>query len=378
MGLALAHVSTQARIRVLVLDASPITRKLVVEIINRESDMEVVGIAETPGEACGLLKALKPDALTLDMDMPDMDSLDFLDNLMRRRPMPVLAVSSLASAESGISLRALELGAMDAVLKQHAAGALGVKVMAETLTRKLRDMMKSRPNFTVPVAAPKAPASAPAPAPKTAGAATPANRSAPAISPITAAQKLIVVGSSTGGTEAVRKFLAALPASCPAILIAQHMPENFTGAFAKRLDAAGAMRAKEAEHNERVLPGHIYVAPGHSHLQVVKTGGQYTTCLSKAEPVNRHRPSVDVLFESAARHAGRNAIGLMFTGMGRDGAAGMLQMREAGAYNFAQDEASCVVFGMPKAAIDLNAVHAVLPLDKMAAGLIEQLTAPTR
>lgn len=364
MSLAQPNPSSHDIIRVLVVDDSPSMRKLLQEIINAEPDMKVVGTAEDPYQAREVIKALNPDVLTLDVEMPRMNGLRFLENLMRLRPMPVLMVSSLTSAESGITLQALELGAMDVVLKQNTSGALGIKVMAESITRKLREMIESRPRFiTPPPLAKLAPAASNRP-----------GKASPAISPIIAARKLILVGSSTGGTEAVRDFLASMPADSPAILIAQHMPEHFTAAFARRLDAAGAMTAMEAVHNERILPGHVYVAPGHSHLQVVKTGGHYYTSLAQTEPVNRHRPSVDVLFESAARHAGKNAIGVMLTGMGKDGAAGMLKMKEAGAYNLAQDEASCVVFGMPKAAIELGATHEVRPLSKLPEAVLARLT----
>lgn len=358
-----AKSGTSPKIRVLVIDDSPSMCRLMEEIINSEPDMESVGTAADPFMAREMIKALNPDILTLDVEMPRMNGLDFLEKLMRLHPMPVLMVSSLTSAGSGATLRALELGAMDFVLKSNMASQQGIQAMAENITGKLRDMMDSRPNFNHARPATTANASPAKPSP-----------SSMVINPAVAARKVVFVGSSTGGTEAVRDFLAALPATFPPILIAQHMPEHFTGAFAKRLDAASKLTAKEAVHNERIVPGHVYVAPGHSHLQVVKTGGQYFTFLSKAEPVNRHRPSVDVLFESAARHVGKDAIGMMFTGMGKDGAIGMLQMREAGAYNFAQDEASCVVFGMPRAAIELKAVHEVLPLNGMANGVVHKLT----
>lgn len=354
----------QRKIRVLVVDDSPTMCRLFQEIINSEPDMETVGSAADPYMAREMIRVLNPDVITLDVEMPRMNGLEFLDKLMRLHPMPVLMISSLTGAGSSATLRALELGAMDFVLKQNMASENGIQMMADDITHKLRDMFDARPNFNSVAATRTKPVAEPAAAPHLHD-----------ISPVVAASRLILIGSSTGGTEAVRDFLSAMPANSPAILIAQHMPEHFTAAFAKRLDAASAMSVKEAAHNERILPGHVYVAPGHSHLQVVKSAGYYHTHLSDAAPVNRHRPSVEVLFESAARHAGRNAIGIMFTGMGKDGAAGMLKMREAGAYNFAQDEASCVVFGMPRAAIELKAVQEVLPLSGMAAGVIGRLTA---
>jgi two-component system chemotaxis response regulator CheB len=349
----------RAKIRVLVVDDSPSMCKLIQQIINDEPDMEVIGTASDPFMAREMIKALNPDVLTLDVEMPRMNGLDFLARLMRLRPMPVLMVSSLTSAGSGATMNALEAGAMDFVLKGDVSSPKGLATMAGSITGKLREIVESHPNFehAAPAHAPAAPA-----APKK------------QVSQAIAAKKLIFIGSSTGGTEALREFLSGMPASSPAILVTQHMPEHFTGSFAQRLNAASEMTVKEAVHNERIQPGHVYIAPGHSHLQVVKTGGAYYTALSGAEPVNRHRPSVDVLFESAAGYVGHDAIGILLTGMGKDGAVGMLKMREAGAYNFAQDEASCVVFGMPRAAIELKAAHEILPLSGMAAGLLNKLT----
>lgn len=342
--------------RILVVDDSPSMCKLLEEIINGEPDLEAVGCAADPYEARELIKALNPDAITLDVELPRMNGLDFLEKLMRLHPMPVLMISSLTSEGSEATLRALELGAMDFVPKQNAGGRQGLAEMGALVTGKLRDMVQSRPKL-----------SGPRPA------ALPPEEASDAISPVVAARKMIFIGSSTGGTDAVRHFLSLMPASSPAILIAQHMPENFTGPFARRLNANCQLAVKEAEHNERIQPGHVYVAPGHAHLQVCKVGGLYYTYLSDSEPVNLHRPSVDVLFESAARYVGKDAIGVMLTGMGKDGAAGMLKMREAGAYNFAQDEASCVVFGMPRAAIELGAAHEVLPLSGLPAGVVARL-----
>jgi two-component system chemotaxis response regulator CheB len=360
MSLATTNrIEQKAKIRVLVVDDSPSICRLLEEIINSEPDMEAVGSAADPYMAREMIKSLNPDAITLDVEMPRMNGLDFLEKLMRLRPMPVLMVSSLTGENSETTLRALELGAMDFVLKQNTSSRQGVSDLARLITGKLRDMVKVEPNLT-----------------RSGPVAVPDQALARAISPAMASKKIIFIGSSTGGTEAVRNFLSVMPPNSPAILVAQHMPEQFTGPFARRLNATCQMNVKEAEHNERIKPGHVYIAPGHSHLQICKTGGLFYTYLSQSEPVNRHRPSVDVLFDSAARYVGRNAIGVILTGMGKDGAAGMLKMKEAGAYNLAQDESSCVVFGMPKAAIELGATHEVMPLsglpERVLAQLVEQ------
>ncbi len=350
------RVDTKPKTRILVVDDSPSMCKLLEEIINAEPDMEAVGSAADPYQAREMIKALNPDAITLDVELPRMNGLEFLEKLMRLHPMPVLMISSLTSDGSDATLRALELGALDFVPKHDGGGRQGLAEMGALVTGKLRDMVQAKPNLGRPLPAALPPAQA-----------------SEAISPTVAARRMIFIGSSTGGTDAVRNFLSLMPASSPAILIAQHMPETFTGPFARRLNANCQLAVKEAEHNERIQPGRVYVAPGHAHLQVCKMGGVFYTYLSDLEPVNLHRPSVDVLFESAARHVGKNAIGVMLTGMGKDGAAGMLKMREAGAYNLAQDEASCVVFGMPKAAIDLGAAHEVLPLSRLPAAVVAKL-----
>lgn len=355
------RIEPRKKIRILVVDDSPSICKLLEGIINSEPDMECVGSAADPYMAREMIKALNPDAITLDVEMPRMNGLDFLEKLMRLRPMPVLMVSSLTSANSEATLRALELGAMDFVLKQNTSTREGIAHMAGQITGKLREMVKSEPNLS-----------------RSGPVAVPQNDVTQAISPAIAAKKFIFIGSSTGGTEAVRNFLSVMPPSSPAILIAQHMPEHFTGPFARRLNATCQMTVKEATHNERIQPGHVYVAPGHSHLQICKSGGLFYTYLSDSEPVNRHRPSVDVLFESAARYVGKNAIGVMLTGMGKDGAAGMLKMKEAGAYNLAQDESSCVVFGMPKAAIELGATHEVNSLSALPERVLAQLVKEKR
>ncbi len=346
------------KITVVVIDDSALIRKLLTEIINSQPDMQVLGAAPDPLIAREMIRALNPDVLTLDVEMPKMDGLDFLERLMRLRPMPVVMVSSLTERGSEVTLRALELGAIDYVSKPKIDIVHGIQEYAAEIAEKIRVAAAARPRIrsaAAPVRAEHMPAAV-------------GNRSV-------STEKLIIVGASTGGTEAIKDFLLEMPPDCPGILITQHMPEMFTKSFAARLDSLCRISVKEAEHGERILPGHAFVAPGHSHLLLRRSGANYMTQLSDAPPVNRHRPSVDVLFRSAAEHAGRNAIGVILTGMGKDGAQGMLAMKQAGAYNFAQDEASCVVFGMPKEAIAAGATEEVLPLRELAHGVMRRLHA---
>ena len=336
-------------IKVLIVDDSALIRGVMKEIISAQPDMEVVGAAPDPLAARELIKQTNPDVLTLDVEMPKMDGLDFLERLMRLRPMPVLMVSSLTERGSEITLRALELGAVDYITKPKMSIQSGMLEYSELIAEKIRIAARARVRATPP------------PLAQGQGSASLASVRNPLIS----SEKLIIIGASTGGTEAIKEFLVQLPSDSPGVLITQHMPEGFTRSFANRLDKLCKISVKEAEGNERVLPGHAYLAPGHSHLKLVRSGANYMTQLDAGPPVNRHRPSVDVLFESAAQAAGKNAVGVILTGMGKDGAAGMLKMKEAGAYNLAQDEATCVVFGMPREAIAIGATHEVGPLTEL-------------
>lgn len=336
-------------IKVLIVDDSALIRGVMKEIISAQPDMEVVGAAPDPLAARELIKQTNPDVLTLDVEMPKMDGLDFLERLMRLRPMPVLMVSSLTERGSEITLRALELGAVDYITKPKMSIQSGMLEYAELIAEKIRIAARARVRATPP------------PLAQGQGSAALASVRNPLIS----SEKLIIIGASTGGTEAIKEFLVQLPSDSPGVLITQHMPEGFTRSFANRLDKLCKISVREAEGGERVLPGHAYLAPGHSHLKLVRSGANYMTQLDDGPPVNRHRPSVDVLFESAAQAAGKNAVGVILTGMGKDGAAGMLKMKEAGAYNLAQDEASCVVFGMPREAIAIGATHDVAPLSEL-------------
>jgi len=353
-------------IKVLVIDDSALVRTLLTEIINKQPDMEVVGTAPDPHVAREKIKALNPDVLTLDVEMPKMDGLAFLERLMRLRPMPVVMVSSLTEKSSAITLHALELGAFDFVTKPKLDIRNGLQEYAEELTDKIRGAVTARMgrSFTRSLA--------PSPV-----------RSKNSADVVLAAEhhtfstteKIILAGASTGGTEALKVFLMDLPADSPGILITQHMPEAFTKTFARRLDGLCKIAVKEAEHGERVLPGHAYLAPGNRHLLLKRSGANYMTELSDGPLVNRHRPSVDVLFRSAANCAGKNAIGVIMTGMGDDGAAGMLEMHQAGASTLAQDEQSCVVFGMPKEAIARGGVDEVAPLQDLSHHLLFWLSA---
>lgn len=361
--------------RVVVVDDSALVRSLLGEIINRQPDMECVGAASDPIVAREMIRNLNPDVITLDVEMPRMDGIDFLSKLMRLRPMPVVMVSTLTERGADVTMKALELGAIDFVAKPKIGVADGLRQLTQDITDKIRVASQAKIHRAPP--APMAPAS-------TAGTASSGSRGNPA--PATHApvvtlaslgrlstEKLIFIGASTGGTEATKEVLVSLPADSPAVVITQHMPPGFTRSYAARLDGLCKIRVKEAEDGERILPGHAYIAPGGLHLSVEKSGANYVARVRDGEPVNRHKPSVEVLFRSAAACAGPNAVGIMLTGMGADGARAMREMKDAGAYCVAQDEASCVVFGMPREAIAAGAVQEVLPLTKIASHLMDHL-----
>jgi len=339
-------------IRVLVVDDSRLAREILVDIINSHPDMRVVGAAQDPYQARALIDELKPDVLTLDVEMPHMSGLEFLERLMRARPMPVLMISAHTQDGSTVTLQALELGAVDFVPKPRLnarvgddyRGAVGEKIRAAHIARV-------QPPANFGRSAPAAPASARV-------------RREPHTD---RCDRVIAVGASTGGTEAVKALLTQLPADAPPILIAQHMPAHFTRLFADRLNGLCRIRVQECVNNQVVRPGNAYIAPGDQHLRVHRNDERegYVLRLSSDAPVNLHRPSVDVLFDSAAA-LGSRAIGVLLTGMGKDGAAGLLRMKRAGAHTFAQDEASSVVFGMPREAIALGAVDEIVSIQNMA------------
>jgi two-component system chemotaxis response regulator CheB len=344
-----------SRIRVLVVDDSALMRQVLGSLLARDPSIEVVGTASDPYVARDKIRALKPDVLTLDVEMPRMDGLSFLEKLMLVHPMPVVMVSSLTEAGCDTTLRALELGAVEFVTKPkldlrerlpEVAGEVIAKIKAAAIA-KLQPRVAARAR----------------------AAARPATAARTAL--IRTTHQIIAVGASTGGTEALREFLTELPADCPAVVVVQHMPEKFTRAFADRLDGLCTVRVKEAEEGDRVLPGHVLIAPGNHHMRLAREGATYLVRLNTDPLVNQHRPSVDVLFHSCAEAAGANAVGILMTGMGDDGARGLLAMRAAGARTLAQDEATSVVFGMPKVAIDLGAAERVLPLGRLAGVALE-------
>lgn len=336
--------------KVLVVDDSAVMRKLLTELINSTSDLEVVGAAPDAHIARDMIKTLNPDVVTLDVQMPRMDGLEFLERLMRLRPTRVVMVSAFTAAGSDTTLRALELGAVDFIGKPRADNPAAIAEYAEELADKIRGAAVARLR--------RAPVAGSLPA---------AQAESPQAPVRTVANgNIIFVGASTGGTEAIKDFLLGFPADCPPTLIVQHMPESFTASFAKRLDSLCAPRVIEAQGGERVEPGTVYIAPGHSHMQIRRQGAGYVTELLSTPVVNRHRPSVEVLFDSAAQLVGRKAVGVILTGMGKDGAQGLLRMRQAGARTFGQDEASCVVYGMPREAALVGAVEEVVSLENMS------------
>ncbi len=337
-------------VKVLVVDDSALMRQLLSELLTSDPRIQVVGAASDPYVAREQIKALNPDVITLDIEMPRMDGLSFLEKLMALRPMPVVVVSTLTQKGADAVVRAMELGAVDCVAKPLLDMRAGMTALRDELVAKVLVAASSRP---------------------AARAGDPAQSKPLVFDPhLSTAGWIIAVGASTGGVEALQKLLTAMPSNAPAILVTQHMPPGFTTSFAKRLHERCAMPVFEATHGQRVMPGQIYIANGSYHLELMRSGAHYACRLHDGPPVSGHRPSVDVLFASVAAAAGKNAIGVILTGMGQDGAAGLLEMRRAGARTRGQDEASCVIYGMPKAAKLLGAVEAERPLSKMAADIL--------
>lgn len=350
------------KIKVLVVDDSAVMRAVLTEIINQAPDMEVVGTAPDAATARQRVKELSPDVLTLDVEMPNMNGLEFLDKVMRLRPMPVIMISSQTAQGSETTLQALELGAVDYVAKPRSALGTLPPGYAREIHEKIRGACDAR--LKVLRGAP------PAPRPFL------QSMSLAAAAPAATGNwgdRIVCIGASTGGTEAIKDVLCRLPANVPGIVLVQHMPEMFTASFARRLDTLAHVRVKEAEHGERILPGHAYLAPGHSHLEIRKAGGGYVCELLQTPPFNRHRPAVDVLFNSAATHARGGAVAALLTGMGKDGAQGMLAMRQAGAWTIGQDQESCVVYGMPREAAQIGACCEVSPVTQIAERIMAAL-----
>lgn len=353
------------KIRVIVVDDSALVRSLLAEIINRQRDMECIGTANDPLIAREMIRELDPDVITLDVEMPRMDGIDFLGRLMRLRPMPVVMISTLTERGAEVTMKALELGAVDFVAKPRVGLANGLNELATQIVDKIRVAAVAqvrRVQREPPRAAQgSAPGAVPTPAP-TGG-----------LLGRLSTEKLIFIGASTGGTEAIKEILVHMPADSPAIVITQHMPPGFTTSFAARLNSLCQITVKEASHGERILPGHAYIAPGGKQFSIGRSGANYIAVVDDGPPVNRHKPSVEVLFKTAATVVGRNAYGIMLTGMGSDGAAAMREMKDAGSYNYVQDEASCIVFGMPREAIAHGAADEVLPLTQIAPALVAKL-----
>ncbi|MFO7326025.1 MAG: chemotaxis response regulator protein-glutamate methylesterase [Pseudomonadota bacterium] len=359
-------------IRVLIVDDSALVRQILSELLRTDPGIEVVGTASDAFFARNKIKKLDPDVITLDVEMPRMDGVTFLRNLMRLHPMPVVMVSSLTDRGAEITLDALSLGAVDYLPKPKMDVATRLTEYRDELIEKVRAAARAR------VRPPRAHAEPPAPRPAARpvtvpGPANSATVIVPRLPPrnVKSMDKLIAVGASTGGTEAIREFLMGMSPDSPGIVIAQHIPKVFSGPFAQRLDRTCPVRVCEAVDGMDIRPGHAYIAPGDQHLMVIRSGGRWTCRLDDGPPVNRHRPSVDVLFRSVAQQAGHNAVGVLLTGMGKDGAQGLKEIQEAGGATLAQDEATSVVWGMPGEAVELGAADEVLPLSRLAARALE-------
>ncbi len=351
---------TTKKIKVLIVDDSAVVRQTLQSILNTDSEIEVMGTASDPFFAAKKIQQEIPDVITLDVEMPRMDGLTFLKKIMSQHPIPVVIISSLTAKGTETAMKALEYGAVEVIAKPQ----MDTKRFIEESKIRLCDAVKAAAQAKIKrkaiqqqefVVQPKYSADAILP------------KMAPSDASMLKTTELVVaVGASTGGTDALRIFLEAMPLDSPGIIIVQHMPENFTKSFANRLNELCAITVKEAENGDSVIRGRALIAPGNHHMLLKRSGARYYVEIKDGPLVNRHRPSVDVLFRSTARYAGKNAIGIIMTGMGDDGARGLLEMKEAGARNIAQDEKSCVVFGMPNEAIKLNAVEKILPLDQIA------------
>jgi len=349
------------KIRVLVVDDSASVRQTMKEILESDPAIEVIATASDPFVAASHMMREEPDVITLDVEMPRMDGLTFLDKIMSQHPIPVVMCSSLTTEGSETALSALERGAVDIITKP----SVGTRQFLEESKVRICDAIKSA-------------AQARLSKPRLAGAVKPSPKltadvmlpKPPTHAMIQTTEKIVAIGASTGGTEALREILEALPADAPGIVIVQHMPEKFTAAFAQRLNSICKITVKEAENNDSVLRGQALIAPGNKHMMLKRSGARYCVEIRDGPLVSRHRPSVDVLFRSAARYGGKNVLGVILTGMGDDGAKGMREMKDAGACNIAQDENSCVVFGMPQEAIKTGAVDHILPLDRIVTEIL--------
>lgn len=352
----------KGKIRVLIVDDSAVARRTLEEVLSSDSEIEVMATASDPYIATERMLHEVPDVILLDLEMPRMDGVTFLKKIMEQHPIPVIICSSFTEAGSETALMALESGAVDIIQKPR----IGARQFLEESKVRICDTVKA----VAGVRLQRVTSASRMVVPKLTADVMLMKTAFPAMAMIT--EKVVVVGASTGGTEALSVFLQAMPLDAPGIVIVQHMPEHFTRAFAMRLNAACQISVKEAENNDLVMSGCAFIAPGNHHLLLKRSGGQYYIEIKDGPLVSRHRPSVDVLFRCAARYAGKNAIGVLMTGMGDDGARGMLEMKEAGAFTIAQDEESCVVFGMPHKAIELNAADRVLALKDIPAAVLKE------
>ncbi|MEJ1239272.1 chemotaxis response regulator protein-glutamate methylesterase [Chryseolinea sp. T2] len=340
-----------AKIKVLIVDDSAVVRQTLSSILQADSDIEVMSTASDPFVAAQKLSKEVPDVITLDVEMPRMDGLTFLRKIMSQHPIPVVIISSLTAKGTETAVQALEIGAVDVIEKSS--------LNADSLQETERNIIQVVKGAAQAIVRRKSISS------NKVESMTPTTRSM-----LKTTEQVIAVGASTGATEAVLNLLQSMPIDCPGIVVVQHMPEMFTRSFAERLNTVCKVTVKEARHGDSILRGHALIAPGNKHMEVRRSGARYYVSIREGDPVNRHRPSVDVLFDSVARDVGRNAIGVLLTGMGADGARGMLEMKNTGAKTIAQDESTSVVFGMPKEAIRLNAADKVLPLNKIGAYIL--------
>ncbi len=360
-----------AAIKVLIIDDSALVRQVMSQILNADADIEVIGTAQDPYDAREKIKKLKPDVLTLDVEMPKMDGITFLSNLMRLHPLPVVMVSTLTEKGADVTFEALELGAVDFVSKPKIDVSEGLQEYAEEICNKVKTASRVNVSKISDRQARRSHAAPMDVAPKLSADAVLEKR-AHSRSRLKTTEKVIALGASTGGTEAIKEVLLNMPADSPGMVISQHIPEAFSKPFAERMNKHSAMTVYEAEDGQQILPGHVYIAPGNRHLLVERSGARYICRLNDGPPVNRHKPSVDVMFRSVAQNVGPNAIGVILTGMGDDGAAGLKEMLENGASTLVQDEKTSVVWGMPGEAFKIGAASEQYPLEHIAKELLKR------
>ena len=366
-------------IKVLIVDDSALVRKMLQEMLSTDPAIQVVGTAFDPFDAREKIKQLHPDVLTLDVEMPKMDGVTFLKNLMRLHPVPVVMVSTLTEKGADVTFEAMDLGAVDFVTKPkidlaHTFEDYTVEICTKVKTAgKVSKRMLERQYARYVANQTKRPVMA------SASVTSEQKRSTDAVLPKSSfnskhfktTDKVVALGASTGGTEAIKEVLMRLPATAPGIVITQHIPAAFSGPFAKRMDTITEMTVQQAQDGQQILPGHVYIAPGDKHLMIARDGARYVCRLNDGPPVNRHKPSVDVIYRSVVQNVGPNAIGVLLTGMGADGAAGMKELQDVGAPTMAQDEKTSVVWGMPGEAVKLGAANFVMPLEQVASKILE-------